>query len=205
MRAHSTPRWKHLVAIACVGYLLVAGVLPVLMIPFVNVLPFVHERGFAERLVWALAGTVLAVGTMVALDPRRMWQGQVSLAPRGSRWQAFTHWLGVLAGFALLTAGTAWTSPNLFGLATRVLPSEPYREVVVLESARQEGSGRRRSLALVLRAPGDASPRYLELSGRLFGDPDLEPGDVVELRGEAGPVGVYVTGVELQRRGLPAR
>ena len=47
----------------------------------------------------------------------------------------------------------------------------------------------------------NGEPRYLELSRRLFDDPCVSAGDEVELRGEAGPVGVYVTEVAALRTG----
>ena len=197
-RPGSLPRWKLLVASACVAYLLVAGVLPVLMLPFVNVLPFVHERGFVDRLLLSSLGTVTVLVTLFALDPRRWTGGVASLAPPGPWWRTATHWLGVVGGFAMFTAGAAWLSPNTCGLLARVLPSQPYREIVELESVDHSGTGRRTAVSLVFRDRVNGEPRYLELSRRLFDDPGVKPGDVVELRGEAGPVGVYVTDLEVR-------
>lgn len=210
-RPGSLPRWKLLVAGACVAYLLVAGILPVLMLPFVNVLPFVHERGFVDRLLLSSIGTVTVLVTLLALDRRRWMGGVASLAPQGAWWRTVQHWFGVVGGFAMFTAGAAWLSPNSCGLLARVLPSQPYREVVVLESVAHGGTGRRAAVSLVYRDRADGHPRYLVLSGRLFDDPRVVPGDVVELRGEAGPVGIYVRNLEVQagpaapRRGEPPR
>lgn len=162
------------------------------MLPFVYELPFVHERNFWERLVVSSLGTLLVLTVLISLDPQRILRVVKSQEPIEPRWRKVQHWLGVIGGFVMFTAGAAAFSANLFGVVGRVLPTETYREKVVLESVEFQGS-RHKSVALSYRSSVDGGVRYLVLSKRLFDYPHFSPGDVLELSGERSFVGTNVS------------
>lgn len=197
----TVPRWKLAIASGCVLYMLLAWVMPLFMLPFVNVLPFVHERDAYERVALSAVGSVLVLSVLVALDPRRVLDGVRSQAPRGKRWKSLSHWLGVALGFGMFTVAAGAWSANALGLLARVLPGHEYHETVVLDSVDfSDGSTKYKAASLRYRSTVDGRARYLVISKRLFDYPRFSPGDVLELRGKAGLAGVYVTDV---RRQLP--
>lgn len=186
--------WKQAIAIACALYFLFVWIAPVLMLPFVNVLPFVQERDVYERLMFSVLGTLFILGVLVSLGPQNVWRVAKSQVPAGSQLKKLGHWVGVLGGMTMFTCGAAWLSGNTFGLIARVLPSQSYKETVVLVSVKFNGSRNRSSVSLRYKGQQDGKSRYLVLSKRLFDYPKFAPGDIVELYGEQGPVGIYITG-----------
>lgn len=185
-------------ASACASYALVVWVLPVFMLPIVNVLPFVHERDLLHRLSFSVAGSLLIVASLVALDLRRIARATASV---GSTWQKVKHRVGIALGLAMFTYLGADLSANTLGLAAKLLPGEPYRETVVLSAVAFSGS-RYKSASVEYLDSRIGAGRYLVLSKRLFEYPAFTPGDVVELTGKSGPVGIYVNELRLVRRGL---
>lgn len=182
------PNWKQALAIACILYAALAWVLPVFMLPFVNILPFVHERSVLERLPFSVAGSVLMTLTLIGLNGGRVPPGTLV---RGGKRERLTHWLGVSAGLAMFTYFGAALSANVLGIAAKVLPHQDYRAEVMIEAADYYGS-RYKSVVLEYKEPKTSEARYLTISKRLFSYPVLKPGDVVELRGGKSIVGVYV-------------
>lgn len=188
----SIPKWKQAVALMCTAYFLLVWCLPIFMLPFVYELPFVQEHNFWERLVVSSLGTVLVLTVLISLNPHRILRVVKSHEPAGPSWRKVQHWLGVMGGFVMFSAGSAAFSANLFGVVGRVLPTETYQEKVVLESVEFLGS-RHKSVALSYRSSVDGGVRYLVLSKRLFDYPHFSPGDVLELSGERSFVGTYVS------------
>lgn len=185
---------------SCAAYLALAWVLPVLMTPFVNVLPFVHKHDAVERLWISSLATLFVTVVLVAMNPRSSFRSFKSSTGGASLSKRCRNWVGVLAGLAMFTCSAAWLSANPLGLAARVLPGTAYDEIVVLDNVESRGS-RYRAAVLDYRSPEDGTPRYLVLSRRLFDYPKLTAGDVVRLRGRATTIGVYVTGLEhVERR-----
>lgn len=187
----------------CAAYFLLVWCLPIFMLPFVNELPFVHERNFWERFLVSSLGSVLVATVLISLDPARTLRAFRSKDAGGPRWRKMQHYLVVIGGLVMFTAGAAAWSANLFGIVGRVLPSEAFRETVVLESVEFQGS-KYRSVALSYRNSVDGGVRYLVLSKRLFDYPHFSPGDVLELSGARSFVGIYVS--EFRRlQGLTGR
>jgi hypothetical protein len=191
-RSSSVPKWKQAVALMCAAYFLLVWCLPVFMLPFVNLLPFVHERNFWERLLVSSMGSVFVMTLLVTLGPSRGLRAFRSQDASESRWRAVQHWLGLALCFVLATAMSAFVSANLLGAIAHALPGEAYREKVVLESV-EFGGSKYKSVNLSYRNPVDNGLRYLVLSKRLFNYPLLSPGDVVELVGQRSAAGFYVS------------
>lgn len=184
--------WKQAIAIACALYFLCAWIAPLFMLPFVNELPFVQERDINERLLFSVIGTLFVIGVLFSLGPQKVWRVAKSQEPDRSRLQKLGHWAGVIGGAAMFTYTAASLSGNSLGLIARILPSQPYKETVVLDSVEFNGS-KHRSALLRYTSQKDGKLRYLVLSKRLFDYPKFASGDVLELYGEQGPVGIYIT------------
>ena len=181
--------------------MVLAWVVPVFMLPFVNVLPFVHERSMLERLLVSCAGSALLVLVLLTLTGGRLPSGYTVVR---DRWGNVVRWFGVCAGLALFTYMSAALSANTFGLITKALPRENFNSTVVVESAQFQGS-RYRAVQLKYSEPTKGESRYLVLSMRLFDYPKFEPGDLVELYGKKTWAGVYVENVSLLKRGLTSQ
>lgn len=188
----SVPVWKQAIAIACTLYFLCAWIAPLFMLPFVNELPFVHERDINERLLLSVIGTLFVIGVLFSLGPQKMWRVSKSQEPHGSQLKKLGHWAGFIVGVAMFTYTAASLSGNTLGLIARFLPSQPYNETVVLDSVGFNGFERRSAL-LSYTSQKDGKVRYLVLSKRLFDYPKFASGDVLELYGEEGLVGIYIT------------
>jgi hypothetical protein len=193
LRKKSPPRWKQFLALGCVLYWLLAWVLPTLLLPFVNVLPFVHHADFPKRLLVSTAGTVLSLCIMYWLVPKR--------TTTSLRFANFTKWekrkesLVLILGLALFTYMGAWVSANSIGTLARAFPSVPYHEQVVIENVTYEGS-KYKSVSLVVRNQKNCELRYLTLSKRLFEYPRFKSGDTLTLIGWETLLGSYVTEFE---------
>lgn len=185
------PIWKQVIVLACALYCLLVWIVPLFMVPFVNELPFVQERDIYKRLMFSAIGTLLVVVVLVSLGPQKMWHVARSQEPNGPRLKKLRHWIGVMAGITMFTYTGAWLSGNIFGLISRALPCQPYKETVVLDSVEFNGS-KYRSASLRYKSQQDGEARYLVLSRRLFDYPRFAPGDVLELSGEESVVGVYI-------------
>ncbi|WBY01293.1 hypothetical protein PE066_17785 [Ramlibacter tataouinensis] len=170
--------------------------LPVFMLPFVNILPFVHERGVVDRLFFSMAGSALLVAVLLGLNGGRPPK-EASVG--GTTRQKVLHWIGVISGLAMFTYSGAALSPNLFGITTKLLPQQTYTARVSIDSAEYYGS-RYKSVALEYRDDITREPRHLVISKRLFDYPHLKSGDVVELRGRRTVLGDYVDGLSLRQR-----
>lgn len=189
----SVPTWKQAIAIACALYFLIVWIAPLFMLPFVNELPFVQEHDIYERLMFSAIGTLSVMGVLVSLGPKTLWRAAKLLEPNGSQLRKLGHWAGVIGGLSMFTFFAALLSGNTLGLISSVLPSQPYKEIVVLDSVEFNGA-KYRSASLRYTSEKDGKPRYLVISKRLFEYPKFAPGDVLELHGEQGLVGVYITG-----------
>lgn len=188
------PLWKQALAPLILAYALVAWALPVLLLPFVTVLPLVHERTFLERLPFSVFGSLVVIAAMVVLNGGRRPGRPVA----GSAREALGFWIGVSAGFALFTIAGAALSANIFGPLAKILPGEAFAVQVSVEAADYSGS-RRPSLGLDYRDPRTGTPRYVTLSKRLFDYPMLRPGDVIQLRGRSTLAGQYIEEIAFVR------
>lgn len=197
-RIAEIPKWKQVVALACLAYAAVAWALPVFMLPFVNVLPYVHDRPLVERLPFSVAGSFLVVGALVALNGGRIPpEARIS----GTRRARLIHWFGVIGGLVMATLLAAWLSANTFGLVAKALPGRGFETVVVVRAADHSGA-RYKSVLLEYIDESGGVPQYLTLSKRLFDYPRFKPGDVIALQGEKTLVGTYINAFALVKPGL---
>jgi hypothetical protein len=190
-RRRTIPKWKQAVALGCILYVLIGWILPIFMLPLVNILPFIHERDFLERLIVSSAGTFVVLAVLVAMDPQKIWKIAKSQVSNRTLKERFVHWASVICGFTMFTCTAAWLSANTFGLAVRILPSHPYSEAVVLESV-EFGDSKYRSVTLRFKRGPEAKMHSVVLSQRLFDYPRFKAGEVLELKGEHGILGVSV-------------
>lgn len=197
-RRSGVPKWKQAVAIACLAYAAVVWALPVFMLPFVNILPFVHERTVIERLPVSIAGSVLFVLALIAMNGGRIPPKPNFFSRKRER---VIHWLGVSAGLAMFTYVGAALSANTLGIVAKVLPGDVFEAVVVLRATDYSGS-RYKSVWLEYKEPESGEMQHLILSKRLFEYPELKPGDTVQLRGERTMIGIYINGFSLAKTGL---
>jgi len=191
----SVPIWKQGIALLCAVYLIAVWVIPVFLLPFVNVLPYVHQATFLQRFLGSCVGTAIVFLTLFALGPKQFLRN-MSSAP-ATRWERAKHWLALALGFAMFTYMGAELSPNLFGALTHALPGNAYEESFQVEDATTHGS-RYRSVSLVLRSHPNEASRYLVISKRLFDYPQIRRGDVLKVSGRKTAVGIYVTNFEVK-------
>lgn len=195
------PKWKQAAAVACAVYAGMAWVVPVFMLPFVNVLPLVQDRTFIERLPFSVVGSVLVVVTLVVLNRGRI-PSNAGIHATGR--ERLVHRLGEIGGLVMFTLIGAALSANTLGLVAKALPSEEFETVVVVREVDHQGS-RYRSVSLEYAELGGGPSQHLTLSKRLFDYPQFEVGDVVHLRGEETAIGVYITGFALANAGATGR
>lgn len=195
-RTSRVPKWKQLVALACGAYAVAVWVVPIFMLPLVDILPYVHERDTLARLPFSVAGSALICAVLVALNGGKV-PSQAS--GYGNTRQKLTHWVGVVGGLMMFTFSGAALSANLFGLTARLLPHDAFTSRVTIESAEYYGS-RCKSVELQYKDPDANELRHLTLSKRLFDYPRIQHGDVLELRGRRTLVGSYVHEVQLHQR-----
>ncbi len=188
------PIWKQIIAGCCVFYFISVWCVPVFMLPFVNVLPYVHESNFSQRLPISIAGSILFFFILFSLNPKNFANNLNSF--KAGRWVRIKHLAGVLLGLAMFTCTGAWLSPNLFGAITLALPSTTYEETTEVVEAHFKGS-KYKSVSLVLRNRSDGRVIYLTLSKRLFEYPHFNVGDNLRLYGEKTITGEYVNNFEL--------
>jgi hypothetical protein len=177
--------------------------MPVIVMVWVGPLPYLRETTFLERIApWTIT-TALVAALMVA---------GARMRPMAGPWAGVGGWRDVLTligafGFAALVS--AMMSPTFWGALMKITPGSAYRSVAAVEDVDRRTRRRRAGGASVdidLRHAEDNRRRYLELSERFFGEPRVEAGDVLTLRGKQNLLGVYVESVERTRAasGQPA-
>ena len=196
----SVPLWKQAAVFACLGYFVLAWILPVFMLPFFNILPYVHAMEEEHRILVSTALSVLTCAALIALQkPSRVLRN--FREPGSTRWEKTKNLLFAIGGLALFTYAGAVCSPNFFGTLVRVLPGSTYEANIVLDSVSAKGS-RYRSVSLTFTDPEAGGTKYLVLSNRLFQYPKFKPGDVLTLYGKQGPLGVYIEEFRVNNRGV---
>jgi hypothetical protein len=164
-----------------------AWLVPVFVLPFANVLPYLQTMPLLQRLKWSALFFVIAIVVARAAMTRRQWNDVrgVSL----DRWSSVA---GVSLGLLLAIYAAASLSANTFGLLVKAFPAEPFVQEFVVTSSMTVGS-KQRALELELRPSQAGKPYELTLSQRVFGElPQLKPGDVLRVRGEKNAFGSYV-------------
>ncbi len=174
-----------IVAVYCLG----VWALPTFMLPFVNVLPYVHQMDFLPRLIVSATLSLLVVSILYLLNPTHFLTFYQS-GSSNSKWRTTKDWLGALLGLIMFTFSGAYWSPNLFGVLTRAFPSTEYAKTVEIVNVDFLGS-KRKSVSLTLKDK-DGKAMYLVLAQRLFDYPRFKSGDTLELHGIENFVGAYV-------------
>lgn len=194
----SIPAWRKVAVACCAAYFIAVWALPIFMLPFVNVLPYVHHSDFYQRLSISFGASVLVLCTGFAASPWKQFsRGYLSTTFAGSLLNKLKELSALLLGISMFTYMSAELSPNLFGALARVLPANAYEEIVEVENVKFEGS-KYKSVSLTLRSRHDESTLYLVFSKRLFEYPKFKSGDILRLFGKQTALGVYVTDFKLE-------
>lgn len=164
-----------------------AWLVPVFVLPFANVLPYLQTMPLLQRLMWSALFFVIASVVARAAMTRRQWNDVRGVSLRG--WSSV---VGVSLGLLMAIYAAASLSANTFGLLVKAFPAEPFVQELVVASSKTVGS-KQRALELELRPPQREEPYELTLSQRVFGKlPKLKPGDVLRVKGEKNVFGSYV-------------
>ncbi|MDO8960656.1 MAG: hypothetical protein Q7V02_01035 [Methylophilus sp.] len=188
-KSNDIPIWKQMLAVVIAAYCLAVWALPTFMLPFVNVLPYVHQMDFLHRLIISATLSLLVVSILYLLNPTHFLSFHQS-GSSDSKWGGMKRWLGPLLGLIMFTFSGAYWSPNLFGVLTRAFPSSEYAKTVEIVNVDFLGT-KHKSVSLMLKDK-DGKAMYLVLAQRLFDYPRFKSGDTLELHGIENFVGAYV-------------
>jgi len=187
--------WRRGVAILGAAYCLAAWAFPVVVMLAVRELPYLHERGFPERLALSAIATAVLVVAMIASFP-----GRLRIYRGSSPGETVSYGLLALSGLAMFTVVGALWSANLFGALAKVLPGSGYSARVVVTLV-DLGGTRKKAVSLTLRPKEGMKELHLALSKRLFDVPDIRAGDELILGGKQGIAGIYIDSFRIVARG----
>jgi hypothetical protein len=170
-----------------------ASVWPLLLLPFVNILPYLQSQPFAARFffsvnAWLCTGALWFV--IITAKERRV------ISALFSGWKDIA---GTVAGIAMFAYFAAELSANTFGSLVKVFPGQSYMQRFEVMNTESAGS-KYKSVTLELRSQSHRQAFYLTLSKRLFDYPQFNGGEVLMLKGKQNFFGVYVDDVELGHR-----
>lgn len=173
--------------IGCVVFTL-ALLVSVVMLPFVNVLPYLHTTTLWHRSI--LVGVFFiffCVALRLALT-NKQWNLVRALTLQ--TWKDVV--LGLL-GFVIAIYSVAALSANTLGILTKIFPGEVFVQDLIVLSKESIGP-KYRALKLELQSPQNQQVYQIRLSGKVFGDlPEVERGDVLRIEGTRNSFGSYVT------------
>lgn len=166
---------------------------PVLMLPFVNVLPYLHTMPNSQRLglsaVFYLLVCVVARGGVT----RKQWA-----AVRSRTFRTWKDTLGFGIGLLMATYAAAALSGNTLGLLVRLVPGQEVTREFSVVKAKSSGSNFK-ATELELSLPSDPQFYEIVLSKRIFGElPKIRPGDVVRFEAVENIFGTYVLRVSIK-------
>jgi hypothetical protein len=157
-----------------------------LLLPFVNILPYLQRFTFAERLPFSAA--LFCVAAVVAkVAAPEVWRSWVNSGRK--------EVLALLAATAFTTFAAAMLNANSLGSLAWLVPGEPYSQSFTISGVSNRGS-KYRSVELQLQS--SVGKRSLVLSKRLFHYPHFSVGQSILLRGKSTVFGVYVERFEVQ-------
>jgi hypothetical protein len=180
----------------CIGVIsllvaFLAWLIPVFMLPFVNVLPYLHATPLWHRFVWSAVFYVLAFAVARAMMTDLQWQ-----AIRVRTLRDRKEVIGVLLGLLLAVYLAANLSANTLGVLTEALASDSFARDLVVTSSKSTGSSFKAVQLELLSLPPESSYYEITLSKRSFGDvPVLKSGDLIRIEGTQNVFGVYVSRV----------
>ncbi len=161
-------------------------VMPVLMYPLVNELPYLHELAFWQRS--QLSFFVASIGFLLIIVGARPENRMLAAIFINDAKGKFVTCCGFL-GFILLGA---FMSANTMGLLVlHTIPTQPYLGHMLVKQMKYEGS-KSKSIYLTLYSETNGKTYYLRLAKKLFDYPEIKAGDKMILKGEQNVFGVYV-------------
>lgn len=173
--------------------MLLGFMLPILMLPFVKVLPVLQLNNMWHRspvYIGLLLGT-FALGYLGAkIENRRL---MIKTLTENKK----SNVIGALA-FVL---GGAMTTANTIGILVKALPNEPYKKQVEVISVEPQGS---KQQSLTLKDDQLSVLFNLEMADVLFhyrNQPDLQVGDTLLLNGKENSFGVYIEKIIIYPKG----
>lgn len=181
-------------AVMIAGFL--AWLVPVFMLPFTNVLPYIQTMPLGHRVgISAVFYLLVVVVAHRAMEPQQRRQD------RGRTVSMSKDALGVGLGAMMAIYAAAALSGNTLGLLVRAIPgNEVTREFVVVESKRSGSSFK--STKLELSSLSDSRFYEVILSKRVFGEiPRISPGDRVKFEAVENIFGTYVNHFVIVERG----
>jgi hypothetical protein len=167
------------------------SVVPMLLIPFVNVLPYLQRWSLAGRLTCSVLLWVTAYLLAVVTCSREQLRSIAAVAFHSRKQR-----IGMVLGTIMFMYAGAKLSANSFGLLVWMLPNSPYMGQFEVMAATSSGS-KYKSLDLDLQAERDGREYHLTLSKRLFDLPQYQPGDRVVLRGKENLFGIYIESMRI--------
>ena len=166
--------------------------LPVLMLPFVYILPYLQTQPFLVRLMWSAALYAVVWGLWFFVTTRQQ-QKSVFLLING-----WNDKIGATLGMAMFMGSCAFFNANIMGLLVlHTLPTQPYLEHMLIDQVKYQGS-RHKSIFLTLHSETDGETYYLTLAKKLFDYPRIEAGNKMILKGQQNVFGVYVDKFEIE-------
>jgi hypothetical protein len=158
------------------------------MLPFVNVLPYLHTTTLLLRFILVGAFFLFFCVTLRLALTNEQWHLVRALTLR--TWKDVV--MGLL-GFLMAIYGVAALSANTLGILTKVFPGVFFVQDLVVLSKEAVGP-KYRALKLELQSPQNQQIYQIRLSGKVFGDlPEVERGDVLRIEGTRNSFGSYVT------------
>ena len=172
-------------------FLFIVTALPVLMLPFVYILPYLQTQPFLVRLMWSAALYAVVWGLWFFATTRQQKQSVFLLV---SGWK---NKIGAALGMAMFMVSCAFFNANTFGTLVKMFPSEYYIASFEVKNAVSSGS-KHKSLDLKLESNLDGKVYYLTLAKKLFDYPRIEAGNKMILKGQQNVFGVYVEEFEIE-------
>jgi hypothetical protein len=169
-----------------------AWLVPVFMLPFVNVLPYLHTTPIAHRVGLSAVFYLLACAIAKWAMTQQQWS-----AVRNRTLRTWKEVLGVVLGLLMAIYAAAALSGNTLGLLVRAIPGkEVVRELVVVKSKTSGSSFKATKLEL---SSSDQQFYEVALSKRIFGEiPKIKPGDKIKFETVENLFGTYVTRFEIK-------
>lgn len=189
-----TDKYKPLWLRSVAGVLLLtsfsSAIVPLFMLPFINILPYLQTLPLWERLLWSTMLTLVAIlfGFIATTKKQRRSIAALTM----SSWKDIA-W-GAL-GCVMFIFAAAALNDNLFGSLVKIFPNDPYIARFEVTTAEFFDS-RNKSVTLGLKAQSNGKLHYLTLSKRLFDYPKFQRGDVLILKGRRNIFGTYVESFE---------
>jgi hypothetical protein len=168
----------------------IGSVGPMLLIPFVTVLPYLQKWSLLERLFCSVLLWSTAIFLYLAVSTPQQKHSVSSVAFRGLKDKS-----GAFLGLIMFVCSAAALSANTFGSLVKMFPNQSYLARFEVAAAVSSGA-KYKMLDLDLKSNQDGRAYYLTLSKRLFADPKLQPGDILLLKGKQNFFGVYIEEVE---------